>query len=144
MKLISDYGLMTPLTQQAQQSMAAWVVDRLAAQGTSLECLAERASLTETYLNRALKGEIYPRLGRWFSLASILGKSVVDFISEVGLLSEGGAQYLEYCQTDAEEPLRILWEATQHLPATDRIVLLECVRYKRAEVVREPHRASVD
>lgn len=100
----------------------------------SVETLAARSDLDAYYLQQSLAGKPYIGLRQWFHVAGALGYDPVDFIHEVGLLSEAGDAYIAYCQEYSEAPLGDLWRVTQDLPQLDRLVLLEFVynkRYKR-------------
>jgi hypothetical protein len=110
-----------------------WVSHQLDDHEMTVETLARKSHLASSHLHQALEGQAILGLRQWFAVAAALERDVVEFIREVGLLSDAGSAYIPYCRDHSEAPLGDLWSATKNLPQTDRVVLLEYVYSRRRE-----------
>lgn len=126
-----ETGTARGLDQQAQDRVAAWIRTQLDLQDLTVATLAERSAVSPQVLDRIVHDHRGLDARHVFKLVASLGHEPSDVICELGLLSERGLPYLDYCQRRSEAPLADLWKQATHLCARDRTLLLECVLHER-------------
>ena len=126
-----ETGAASGLDQQAQDRVAAWIRSQLDVQDLTVATLAERSAVSPKVLDQIVHDHGGLDARHVFKLVASLGHEPSDVICELGLLSERGRPYLDYCQRRSEAPLADLWKQAADLCSGDRTLLLECVLHER-------------